>query len=460
MRWEVLWPFTKASIQMSKFLKTSKERWLAVRERLCDVTLKWQETDVAAVPAAKLLEGAREIFYVTSEAYNVAQSGTIPNATSSEITFCKFYSALVKRKDDPDGATLLFGLENQALRSEKALFDIARWLRTQPDLAEAINRMSSAEIVATLHSTGDHASWNDFQSRFETYLKEFGHAIYDLDFARPLPIDDPAPLIDAIKMYLIGKGYDPYQRQQEAAERRENTTAKITKRLDPLRRKWFLKLLKWAIDTVPQRENSIADLGLGHPQIRRLLGELGQRLTRQGVIECAQDIYWLHSNELASLAVKLDKAEALEGYIAQVNERKTEWMNNRRLTPPVIIPKDSWLSIFMPHGDQHGETMNGFAASAGKVTAKACVMFGPEDFSKMKQGAVLVAVTTTPAWTPLFTMASAIVTDIGGPLSHSSIVAREYGIPAVLATGNGTRRIHDGQTVTVDGNAGIVTLVE
>jgi pyruvate,water dikinase len=71
---------------------------------------------------------------------------------------------------------------------------------------------------------------------------------------------------------------------------------------------------------------------------------------------------------------------------------------------------------------------------------------------------VLVATTTTPAWTPLFAMASAVVTDIGGPLSHSSIVAREYGIPAVMATGVATRRILNGQIITVDGSAGLVTL--
>jgi pyruvate,water dikinase len=70
----------------------------------------------------------------------------------------------------------------------------------------------------------------------------------------------------------------------------------------------------------------------------------------------------------------------------------------------------------------------------------------------------LVATTTTPAWTPLFAMASAVVTDIGGPLSHSSIVAREYGIPAVMATGVATRRIRNGQIITVDGSAGLVTL--
>jgi rifampicin phosphotransferase len=73
---------------------------------------------------------------------------------------------------------------------------------------------------------------------------------------------------------------------------------------------------------------------------------------------------------------------------------------------------------------------------------------------------VLVAVATTPAWTPLFAMASAVVADIGGTLSHSSIVAREYGIPAVMATGVATRRIHTGQIITVDGNSGTVTLKE
>ncbi len=76
----------------------------------------------------------------------------------------------------------------------------------------------------------------------------------------------------------------------------------------------------------------------------------------------------------------------------------------------------------------------------------------------MKPGDVLVAAITTPAWTPLFAMASAIVTDVGGPLSHGSIVAREYGIPAVLGTGVATKRIQDGQTITVDGNRGLVFL--
>ena len=76
----------------------------------------------------------------------------------------------------------------------------------------------------------------------------------------------------------------------------------------------------------------------------------------------------------------------------------------------------------------------------------------------MQHGDVLVAPITTPAWTPLFALASAVVTDVGGPLSHSSIVAREYGIPAVLGTGVATERIRSGDVITVDGGAGVVTL--
>ena len=106
------------------------------------------------------------------------------------------------------------------------------------------------------------------------------------------------------------------------------------------------------------------------------------------------------------------------------------------------------------------ETLKGVAASPGTVTAPASVLHGPEDFTKMKTGNVLVASITTPAWTPLFARAAAVVTDVGGPLSHGSIVAREYGIPAVLGTDSATKHIQDGQSITVDGNTGLVTLIQ
>ena len=121
------------------------------------------------------------------------------------------------------------------------------------------------------------------------------------------------------------------------------------------------------------------------------------------------------------------------------------WRGQRRATPPQLLPEDSWFKVFqgmMPASDeQEGDTIRGVGASQGRITAPANVLRGPEDFGRMRPGEVLVAGITTPAWTPLFALASAVVTDVGRPLSHSSIVAREYGIPAVLGTGVATRRI-------------------
>jgi len=98
----------------------------------------------------------------------------------------------------------------------------------------------------------------------------------------------------------------------------------------------------------------------------------------------------------------------------------------------------------------------GEPASPGRATGRARIVDGPEDFDGFEDGEVLVARVTAPAWTPLFGRAAAVVTDGGTLAAHASLVAREYGIPAVVGTGDATRRLRDGQAVVVDGGAGVV----
>ena len=98
----------------------------------------------------------------------------------------------------------------------------------------------------------------------------------------------------------------------------------------------------------------------------------------------------------------------------------------------------------------------GEPASPGRATGPVRIVRGPGDFGRFEQGEVLVTQLTAPAWTPLFVRAAAIVTDGGTLAAHASLVAREYGIPAVVATGSATLRLRDGQVVTVDGGAGTV----
>jgi pyruvate,water dikinase len=128
----------------------------------------------------------------------------------------------------------------------------------------------------------------------------------------------------------------------------------------------------------------------------------------------------------------------------------------------MMFPEIKWMAKMVPwiENAKHyeGKIIQGTATSAGKYTGVARVIYTPAEFPLLKQGEILVAVTTTPAWTPLFNRCATIVTDIGGPLSHSSIIAREYGLPAVVATGNATRRILSGMVITVDGDTGKIHL--
>ena len=261
-------------------------------------------------------------------------------------------------------------------------------------------------------------------------------------------------------MFLAGKGSNPYERQEAAAQRRDEATAQVLARIGWPRKGWFKKALGWAQRAVPAREDSLADMTMGHPIMRRLLNELGRRCVAGGAFESAADIFWLEEAEVEALCTAVEHGETLPDQADRVRERQEQWQMQRQLNPPAVLPENSRWAKMMPWArqNQEGQTISGLGTSAGKVAATARVLFGPEDFAQMRPGDVLVAVTTTPAWTPLFAMAAAVVTDIGGPLSHSSIVAREYGIPAVMATGVGTRSIRDGQIITVDGSAGTVTL--
>ena len=329
---KMTWQMMKGSFAMlGPILKTSKQQAVAAREKFLGTVQKWQVHDSNNLLPSELLAGVRDIFNATAEYYNMAQSATIPTSMTSEAVFGLFYNSLVKRKGDPNASTFVYGSENQAMRAEKTLFDLTMWVKEQPELADYLIRLSADEFCAALQSDPQPVpSMGEFATRFDAYLREFGHAIYDLDFAKPTPSDSPAPLIETMKVYLNGKN-NPHERQRLALEHSSQAAETIVKRLDPLRRKYFIKLLKWAQDTAPLREDSIADLGLGHPQIRRMLGELGRRLTAGGAIALRDDVYWLEAQEVDVLASLLETDEPLKNHSADVENRKVKWEAMRHI---------------------------------------------------------------------------------------------------------------------------------
>jgi pyruvate,water dikinase len=447
------------------------ERWTEnERPRYIATVEEWQARPWHELSTTEILGAARILSEAAIDAYMALVSGVLPAAWISEGLLTGLYNLLIKRPGDPAAYTFLLGFDSAPILAEKELYDLAEAVRARPGLARYLADTPTAEL-ATQFAEGERplqveaGEWQEWQSGFQAHLRRYGNAIYNLDFSNPVAADDPAPLLETLKMFLAGQGTNPYERQQAASERREEATQTTLQRLKRVRLKLFHRFLASAQRYAPLREDGLAEVGLSYPLLRKMLREVGSRLAEGGMIETSDDIFWLRQDEVERAAARLDSDRALQDMSPVILKRKAAWHAARRTVPPMMLPqlKPFGIDIMkLKEGRSrrnNGNTIKGVAASPGQVTAPASVVHGPDEFSNMKTGDVLVTALTTPAWTPLFARASAVVTDIGGPLSHGSIVAREYGIPAVLGTGEATERIQNGQVITVDGATGLVTLI-
>lgn len=469
---ELWWILTR---MLPSFGRLMREGFLLWREdvhpRYAQVAAFWNDRSMEDLSTNELWDCISELVDQAGEYIASILIATTGASAGTEMLFSAVYKKMIMGEGDPEATAYLMGYNSIPIQAEKSLFDLANWVSRHPELKELFLNSTASDFANLWTQESppqdvDKEIWADWQHRFRTHLDLFGYIIYEADFAKPLPLDDPTPMFQVCQMYLRGEGGNPYERQEKLETRRLKSMETVLQRTRGLRRWAFEKSLNLAQSRAEVREDAIADIGLGYPALRRALGELGHRMVQADVIETAEDIYYLNKSEIEAMVPSLGGGP-LASMVHVVRERREELEAAKQLIPPPTLPPTKkYMGIDMGHfvpsaGDEHTEqVLKGVGASAGSVTANACVLSSPEDFDNMQPGYVIVAPITTPAWTPLFAMASAVVTDIGGPLSHGSIVAREYGIPAVLGTGTATRRILNGQLITVDGSAGKVILLE
>lgn len=366
----------------------------------------------------------------------------------------------------PTSGPYLRGFPTKAIQAQMRLEDMARDIRASEALRELVKTAPANQILTRL--TEDPAG-QPVLNNLDRYLADYGHQIYNLDFAAPTMGDDPLPVLLSLKVAVDNPDQDARARQQQLMRERDALILRTEESLNPLTRRLFGLLLGWAQRYAPLRDEALFYVGAAWPALRRLALELGRRLTETGSLEDPDDVFFLRTSELeAASTARADGAGRPE--LAQLARERRELREVRkRLDPPVSVPPGAQLKIGpirlrmfepLPVGVSEGPTLSGFAVSPGNVTAAASLIASPADFDQMVPGTILVCPTTTPAWTPLFSQATGLVTDIGGALAHGSIVAREYGIPAVMGTGEATRRIRSGELLQVDGDRGIVTLLD
>lgn len=423
---------------------------------------RWKATDPAIEPDERLLAGVRELALADAR-YWFACSLMIGRAKLTDAILGHFLTLAAPGRRLTSGM-FLRGFPSPTVDAETELEGLAEHLRDSDELRTLVGATPAAELLDSLAGTPAGRRW---LTAFSRYLDRYGHQIYNLDFVVPTQAGDPLPVLISLKTMTQRPSHDPRARQRAIIAERDTLVDATARSLGPLRRRLLGVLLGWAQRCGPDREQALFYMGAGWPTLRRLALELGCRLAETGSLRTAEDIFFLQTSELRR-AISAREAGRAEPELASVAHQRRELRDARkRLHPPPVVPQGYKLrfgpfdmSAFETQRRNvlEGTTLRGFAVSPGRTSATASVILSPADFSLMEPGTILVCPTTTPAWTPLFSQARGLVTDVGGVLAHGSIVAREYGIPAVLGTGSASRRIRHGQRITVDGDQGLVIL--
>ena len=349
------------------------------------------------------------------------------------------------------------------------------------ELVAGLSEASSApahELRRLSRLDEDDPAFDEGLARFQ---REYGCRALELELSQPTLAESPE-IISATLERLRALDYDPDQEARDLATRRADAAARARASLRPRERERFDRVLARAELTYPLRdENVFLTVDAPYALARYAALEAGRRLVRRAVLAAVDDVFYLDIDEL--LGALRGEPEPLGDRVRRRRgERAWALANPGPMSygePPRGEPSFRWLprSVRFPteammwigssivaleestrERPPEGEPLTGIPASPGIYTGAARIVHAETDFHRIRPGDVLVCPSTRPSWSVIFPSLGAVVADSGGSLSHPAIIAREHRLPAVVATGYATSMITDGQVVTVDGSAGLVTV--
>ncbi|MCY3922212.1 MAG: PEP-utilizing enzyme [Chloroflexi bacterium] len=369
-----------------------------------------------------------------------------------------------------------------------ALRRVAQRTAASPEATDFVRREDAANLWPAVHSNLLPASISWLRDELDAFMAEYGHrAAGELEAAEPRWVEQPELILDTFRDYVL---HPERNNPDELLERQRTTRVEAETQIrehlsqHPLGRfRWMLfnAQIRQARRLQPLRENpkfSLLELSL---QQRRLWKTLATRWIERDLLDDPDDVYFLLFDELATLTRRSDDATIAARMRSRIRRRRlqfVEWQKSQAPPlrdrfgdpigsaapapgeqPPATVLVDDAEST--PEPDlELPLTLRGIAASTGEAEGRAHVADSAVTGRALTPGQILVARFTDPGWTPIFPLAAAVVTEIGGVLSHGAIVAREFGIPAVVNVQKATQQIRSGDLLRVDGASGQVTIVE
>ena len=446
--------------------KTWEEEW---KPRLISTNLPLRTEDWSVLSDAELVAKLDELTDLMR--YQWWIHGHINFVLLSSSAFCDMYDRVMEPDQSTESYETLQGFHTRSVDASRGLWALSRTAGKSPALREMFASKSPKEVLVALDETDEGKA---FKQQLDDFLFEFGwrhDAVYDLADV-PWREDPSIPLASIAQMIDLDESQDPEIHYRQRVARRLELLGKLRDKLadDPATMAEFDKLYEAAQYSFPLTEDHAFYIDQLYISVfRRFVLALGDRLVSKGALERADDVFFLHRDELVeSLTDGGDRR-------ADVAERRASFDRACAVDAPTELgtpppPSDvpdpfmdalvfRLLGMVPPEDNPDPNVLKAVAGSPGVITGTARVVKSlSEAIDELEDGEIMVCEMTLPPWVPMFSVAAAVVSDVGGVLSHSAIVAREFGIPAVVGTNVGTKVIQTGQTVTVDGTRGVVYL--
>lgn len=350
-------------------------------------------------------------------------------------------------KSLPGNITTEMGLE---------LGDLADLARRHPQLADSLQRADDGSFREGLDKL---PGGPELRRGLERFLQKYGmRCAGEVDITKPRWREAPAQLVPAIVSHIRSSAEGEHRRKFRDGEREAEAAAREIAALFESRawdKRKAVRLVALYRPLMGMREHHKYALVRLLDHYKRAILEEAEALAGRGVLRHPEDVFYLTLEELAAL---LDKRH--DGSVqTTIETRKAQHERNGKMPTPRVMTSDGEIvagklrEVQAPEG-----AVRGTPVSAGVVEGVARVVLRPED-ARLKQGDILIAPYTDPGWTPLFTSVVGLITEVGGTMTHGSVIAREYGIPAVVGIEKATEIIPDGAYIRVDGTQGFVVLL-
>ena len=348
----------------------------------------------------------------------------------------------------PNNITSEMGLE---------LLDVADVIRPHPEVIDYLQHVKDDGFLDDLiHLDGGQES----RDAIDAYLSKYGmRCAGEIDITKPRWSEKPTTLVPMIlgniKTFEPNAGHMKFEQGRQEALNKEQELLERLKQLPDgeQKAKETKRMISLVRNLSGYREYPKYGIVSRYFVYKQALLKEAERLVQANVIHETEDIYYLSLEELHEVV----RTHELDCQI--ISKRKDEYKSFGNLTPPRVITSDGEI-VAGKYKREHlpAEAIVGLAVSSGVVEGRARVILNLEN-AVLKDGDILVTSFTDPSWTPLFVSIRGLVTEVGGRMTHGSVIAREYGLPAVVGVENATRLIKDGQRIRVHGTEGYVEIL-